>query len=74
VRKFAEMNGARVPPRLWERLELAASPAERLDIAVDHATELCRELLAEGVAGIHLYTLNQSDAASRIVANLGVWS
>jgi methylenetetrahydrofolate reductase (NADPH) len=72
VKRFAEMNGARVPPRFWARLE-AAQPADRLEVAVEQATALCEELLAEGVPGLHLYTLNQSAAVQRIVANLGAW-
>ena len=70
VGRFAAMNRARVPPTLWARLE-EATPADRLELAVEHATALCEELLAEGAPGLHLYTLNQSPAAQRIVANLG---
>jgi methylenetetrahydrofolate reductase (NADPH) len=72
VRRFAEMNGARVPPRLWARLEDAGSAPERLEVAIEHAVELARELLAEGVPGLHLYTLNQSAAVRRVVAELGL--
>jgi methylenetetrahydrofolate reductase (NADPH) len=71
VRRFAEMNGARVPPGLWARLE-AATPDERVDIAVDHAVELVAELRAEGVPGVHLYTLNRADASVRIAQELGL--
>lgn len=71
VRRFADMNGTRVPPRLWARLE-AATPEERLDLAVDHAVGLASELLAEGVPGVHLYTLNRADAAVRIAQELGL--
>ena len=70
VGRFAAMNRARVPPSFWGRLE-EATPADRLELAVEHATALCEELLAEGAPGLHLYTLNQSAAAQRIVANLG---
>ena len=65
------MNGARVPPGLWARLEAATTEDERLDIAVDHAVDLAQQLLAEGAPGLHLYTLNQSAAARRLAAALG---
>jgi methylenetetrahydrofolate reductase (NADPH) len=71
VRRFAEMNGARVPPGLWARLEATSSDSDRLDIAVEHALELVEVLLVEGAPGLHLYTLNQSAAARRIAAAVG---
>ena len=41
-------------------------------VGVHWATEQCRDLLDQGVAGLHFYTLNQSDATRRIYQNLGV--
>lgn len=70
VRRFAAMNGSRVPPALFERLE-EATPADRLAIAIDHATALARRLLDGGAPGIHLYTLNRADAAEPIARALG---
>ncbi len=70
IRRFADMNRTRVPPAFWARVE-AASPADRLELAVEQATELAERLLAGGAPGIHLYTLNRSDAALQIAANLG---
>lgn len=70
VRRFAVMNGSRVPPALFERLEVA-SPVERLEIAVEQTTALARRLLDGGAPGIHLYTLNRSEAAARIAEALG---
>ena len=71
VRRFAAMNGARVPPGLWARLEAATTEDERLDIAVDHAVDLAQQVLDEGAPGLHLYTLNQSAAARRLAVALG---
>jgi methylenetetrahydrofolate reductase (NADPH) len=70
IRRFAAMNGSRIPPRLWEQAE-AANEADRLELAVQHATELAEQLLAGGAPGLHLYTLNRSDAALRVAQNLG---
>ena len=71
VRRFADVNGTRVPPGLWARLE-SASPADRLAIAVEQATQLCQDLLDEGAPGLHLYTLNRSEAVVPIMENLGL--
>jgi methylenetetrahydrofolate reductase (NADPH) len=71
IRRFADMNRARIPLGFWAKVE-AASPADRLELAVEQATELAEELLAGGAPGIHLYTLNKSEAALRVTANLGL--
>ncbi len=70
VRRFAEMNGSRIPAELFDRLE-AAEPAERFEIAVDCAAELASGLLDAGAPGIHLYTMNRSTAALAIVDRMG---
>ena len=41
-------------------------------VGVHWATEQCRDLLHNGVRGIHFYTLNRSDATRQIYENLGV--
>jgi methylenetetrahydrofolate reductase (NADPH) len=70
IARFAAMNGSRLPPGLWARLE-AAAPADRLELAVEAASELGRTLLEGGAPGVHLYTLNRSEAVLRIAENLG---
>ena len=71
IRRFAELNRSRVPPAFWADVE-KASPYDRMELAVEHATDLARELLDGGAPGVHLYTLNRSEAALRIAANLGL--
>ncbi|MFN0026077.1 MAG: methylenetetrahydrofolate reductase [Acidimicrobiales bacterium] len=71
VRRFAQMNGSRVPPRLFARIEDAA-PADRLAIAVEAASELGQALIDGGAPGLHLYTLNRTEAAYQVATNLGL--
>jgi 5,10-methylenetetrahydrofolate reductase len=41
-------------------------------VGVEVATEQCADLLGHGVRYFHFYTLNQFDAVSQIVSNLGL--
>lgn len=69
VRRMATMSKTKFPERLGQRIEEAAE-ADRFKIAVDAATELCRELLDGGAPGLHLYGLNRSETVGAIVDNL----
>lgn len=66
VKRFADMNGTRTPAALWDAVSGASGPSERLEIAVDAATEMIAKLLDGGAPGIHLYSLNQASAVLRI--------
>lgn len=72
VERMAEMSGAAFPQWLRERLESGVSPEDVRRIGVEAATELCAELLAAGVPGLHFYTMNKSTATREIYAQLGL--
>ena len=42
------------------------------DAGVDYATQQCKDLLAQGVDGLHFYTLNRSNATVQICKSLDV--
>jgi methylenetetrahydrofolate reductase (NADPH) len=69
--RFTTMCGATIPLTLHQRLEpVADDPQAVLEIGVDWAWRQCAELLAQGVPGVHFYTLNRSLATQRIFARL----
>jgi methylenetetrahydrofolate reductase (NADPH) len=73
IEKAVELGGCRVPVELWERLQAVADDRAAVrEIGVDYAAGMCERLLAEGVPGLHFYTLNWSRATREIYQRLGL--
>jgi methylenetetrahydrofolate reductase (NADPH) len=73
VRKAAELAGVELPAALAARLEpYADDPAGFRAAGMDIVAELGARLLAEGVPGLHFYTLNRAKATKEVVARLGL--
>ena len=65
--------GINFPARLQRRIHRCQDdPAAVRRVGIQWAAEQCGDLIDHGVRGIHLYTLNQSDATLRIHDALGV--
>jgi methylenetetrahydrofolate reductase (NADPH) len=72
VERMAAMSGTELPRGLAGRLlEVADRPDEVRRVGVEHATNLCRELLDGGAPGLHFYTMNRAAATVEVCANLG---
>jgi methylenetetrahydrofolate reductase (NADPH) len=72
-RRGPELSGAPLPPALVERMDrYADDPAAFRAAGMDVTAELCARLLAEGVRGLHFYTLNRSTATVELVNRLGL--
>jgi methylenetetrahydrofolate reductase (NADPH) len=68
---MTSLSGAKLPPELERKLSKAEhDDALTHDVGVEWATTQCRELLEQGVPGIHFYTLNKSGATRHIFENL----
>jgi len=67
--RFKELSGCEIPDSLVAYLGTgdAAAVVAR---GVEFATRQCDDLLKNGIAGIHLYSLNQSHSSARITENL----
>jgi methylenetetrahydrofolate reductase (NADPH) len=70
--RMSAMNGSKLPQaEVMERLEAAGDDeAAVVDISVELGTIISERLLAAGAPGIHLFTLNRSDAALRVIQEL----
>ena len=74
MRRMAELAaGARYPAKLLRAIQRCGDDEESVRrVGVHYATEQCRDLLENGVDGIHFYTLNKSQATREIYASLGI--
>ncbi len=72
IQRITAMCGAAIPRSLASRLESVKDdkPAQ-YDIGVEFAIAQCRELIDQGVNGIHFYILNKSQAGREILNGLG---
>jgi methylenetetrahydrofolate reductase (NADPH) len=73
MRRMAELAlGARFPARLTKSLVRAKDDDYVERVGIHWATEQVRDLVDQGVRGIHFYTLNRSKATVRIYETLGL--
>src|SRR3954470_1977888 len=74
LKRMADLaGGARFSAKLLRTLQRCQHDADMMRRAgIQHALEQCHDLIANNVAGIHFYTLNQSDATRVIFDTLGI--
>jgi methylenetetrahydrofolate reductase (NADPH) len=71
IKRFTNLCGAKIPPDLMRRIEAHAADDEAVrQIGVENATQMCRDLLANKVAGIHFYCLNRVPSPREVIQNL----
>jgi len=67
--RFKQLSGCAIPQPMVDFLS-AGKPEAVVDRGVEFATNQCLDLLKNGIAGIHLYSLNKSHSSARITENL----
>lgn len=72
VRNFAKRCGAVIPPWLDEAYAAAIRDDREQLLSTALCSELCTDLLEEGVEDLHFYTLNSPDLTRDVCAALGV--
>lgn len=71
IKRFSQMTGATLPNSIVFPMGKAASPEEARKLGIEFATKQCQDLRQNGVKYFHFYTLNQSQAVTAILHNLG---
>jgi methylenetetrahydrofolate reductase (NADPH) len=73
IERAVQLSGCRFPPDLAADLRAHADDKAAVrKIGVEFAASMCETLLAEGVPGLHFYTLNGSRATREIYQVLGL--
>lgn len=72
ARKFAEKCGTIIPNELAQTFDKAVRDGRTDLLSVAQCTELCDDLMCEGVSDLHFYTLNRPDLTRDVCHALGV--
>src|ERR1051325_1465280 len=68
IKRFVALCGAGLPKALVSELEKRGDDDEAVtQFGIEYATNQCRELLSQGVPGIHFYTLNKARSTTAIL-------
>lgn len=73
MKRMAELSGGTTFPAALQKMiyRCQDDPEAVKRVGIHWATEQCRDLIDNGVRGIHFYTLNRSDATKEIYRTLG---
>ncbi|MBR6791030.1 MAG: methylenetetrahydrofolate reductase [Oscillospiraceae bacterium] len=71
IKRSVELSGTQLPGRLMAIVDrYGDDPAAMKQAGIAYATEQILDLCANGVRGIHIYTMNKPDVAAQIMKNL----
>ena len=73
IARIASLCGAAIPGPLFDRLSAVQDRSDEVaKYGVDHAFRQSRDLLDNGVPGLHFYSMNRSDHVTRIIRQLNI--
>jgi len=71
IKRITSLCKAAIPETLATRLEAVQDDKQaQFEIGVEHAIRQCRDLMENGVPGIHFYVLNRAEACEAILGAL----
>jgi methylenetetrahydrofolate reductase (NADPH) len=69
--RMSELSGTAIPANILEKFSAIQDDQDAVQkLGIEIATELCEELLEQGVPGLHFYTMNTSSATLEIYRKL----
>jgi methylenetetrahydrofolate reductase (NADPH) len=71
IQRIASMCKALLPEAMTQRLARSEDPQWQFQAGVEYAQTQVRELLENGVPGIHFYVLNKSQATNEVLKGVG---
>jgi methylenetetrahydrofolate reductase (NADPH) len=73
TKRITSLCGAKIPTGMLADLQRLENDDEAaMRFGIDYATNQCAELLKEGVAGLHIYTLNKAQPTIQVLKNLNL--
>jgi methylenetetrahydrofolate reductase (NADPH) len=69
--RLGQLCGARIPVPLVQRMQAQGDAESQAAVGIEFATQQVKELIDEGVPGLHFYVLNQSRATIEVLSQLG---
>ena len=73
IKRFTALCGATLPASLLTKLEKLGDDTTAVsEFGIEFASRQSEALIAGGAPGLHIYSLNKSDAASQILKNLSL--
>ena len=71
LKRIAQMSGSYMPARFLSLVDkYGDNPAAMKQAGIAYATDQIIDLLANGIKGIHVYTMNKPDVAAQIQSNI----
>ena len=72
IKRIASMCGASMPAKLVLLLDKYGNTPDMQKAGIDYASNQLRDLLDNGVHGIHINTMNNVEATRTILQNIGL--
>lgn len=73
IARICQLSGTALPQRFRMIVDkFGGNPAAMAQAGIAYATEQIIDLLANGVSGVHVYTMNKPEVAEQIARNLSV--